>query len=205
MSEARGLARRLAAGPTLSYANSKRALNNSVMRIMDEQLDLEADIQGEMARQRRLHRGQSRPSSRSASPASRAPRSARPLPYMWPIARLMGPATRCATARRAVRLLVVLRALRPPCALAARGPLAGAALADAITPDAGPTKNAVDIDTLYKIVFYIGAGRDRAGLGRPLLLALPVPAPPRPETPADPRQRAARAGLDARRRPRSWW
>jgi 2-(1,2-epoxy-1,2-dihydrophenyl)acetyl-CoA isomerase len=48
MSETRDLARRLAAGPTLSYANSKRALNNSVMRIMDEQLELEADIQGQM-------------------------------------------------------------------------------------------------------------------------------------------------------------
>ena len=48
MDEARGLARRLAAGPTRSYANSKRALNNSVLRIMDEQLELEAEIQGEM-------------------------------------------------------------------------------------------------------------------------------------------------------------
>jgi 2-(1,2-epoxy-1,2-dihydrophenyl)acetyl-CoA isomerase len=49
MDEARGLARRVAAGPTRSYANSKRALNNSLMRIMDEQLDLEAEIQSEMA------------------------------------------------------------------------------------------------------------------------------------------------------------
>jgi 2-(1,2-epoxy-1,2-dihydrophenyl)acetyl-CoA isomerase len=47
--EARELARRLAAGPTLSYANSKRALNNSVLKIMGEQLELEADIQSEMA------------------------------------------------------------------------------------------------------------------------------------------------------------
>src|SRR5436190_248604 len=39
MDEARGLARRLAVGPTRSYANSKRALNNSVMGIMDEQLE----------------------------------------------------------------------------------------------------------------------------------------------------------------------
>jgi 2-(1,2-epoxy-1,2-dihydrophenyl)acetyl-CoA isomerase len=46
--EARGLAQRLAQGPTRSYANSKRALNNSLLKIMDEQLDLEADIQGEM-------------------------------------------------------------------------------------------------------------------------------------------------------------
>ena len=39
---------RLAQGPTRSYAQSKRALNNSLLKIMDEQLDLEADIQGEM-------------------------------------------------------------------------------------------------------------------------------------------------------------
>jgi len=49
MEEARSLAARLAAGPTLSYANSKRALNNSVLKIMNEQLELEADIQSEMA------------------------------------------------------------------------------------------------------------------------------------------------------------
>jgi 2-(1,2-epoxy-1,2-dihydrophenyl)acetyl-CoA isomerase len=49
MDEARSLARTLASGPTLSYANSKRALNNSVLKIMGEQLDLEADIQSEMS------------------------------------------------------------------------------------------------------------------------------------------------------------
>jgi 2-(1,2-epoxy-1,2-dihydrophenyl)acetyl-CoA isomerase len=48
MTEARDLAARLAKGPTRSYAQSKRALNNSLLKIMDEQLDLEADIQGEM-------------------------------------------------------------------------------------------------------------------------------------------------------------
>ena len=48
MGEARDLAGRLAQGPTRSYAQSKRALNNSLLKIMDEQLDLEADIQGEM-------------------------------------------------------------------------------------------------------------------------------------------------------------
>ncbi len=46
--DARELAQRLAKGPTRSYAQSKRALNNSMLKIMDEQLDLEADIQGEM-------------------------------------------------------------------------------------------------------------------------------------------------------------
>jgi 2-(1,2-epoxy-1,2-dihydrophenyl)acetyl-CoA isomerase len=48
MDDARALARRVAKGPTRSYAQSKRALNNSLMGIMDEQLDLEAQIQGEM-------------------------------------------------------------------------------------------------------------------------------------------------------------
>jgi 2-(1,2-epoxy-1,2-dihydrophenyl)acetyl-CoA isomerase len=50
MEEARSLAARLAKGPTASYANSKRALNNSLLKIMEEQLELEADIQAEMAR-----------------------------------------------------------------------------------------------------------------------------------------------------------
>jgi len=48
--EARDLARKLAQGPTRSYANSKRALNNSFLKIMDEQLDLEADMQGQMVK-----------------------------------------------------------------------------------------------------------------------------------------------------------
>jgi 2-(1,2-epoxy-1,2-dihydrophenyl)acetyl-CoA isomerase len=50
MEETEALARKLAAGPTLSYANSKRALNNSVLKIMGEQLELEADMQSEMAK-----------------------------------------------------------------------------------------------------------------------------------------------------------
>jgi 2-(1,2-epoxy-1,2-dihydrophenyl)acetyl-CoA isomerase len=47
--ETRSLAQRLAKGPTRSYANSKRALNNSILKIMEEQLDLEAEIQAEMS------------------------------------------------------------------------------------------------------------------------------------------------------------
>jgi 2-(1,2-epoxy-1,2-dihydrophenyl)acetyl-CoA isomerase len=49
MDEARDLTSRLANGPTRSYAQSKRALNNSVLKIMDEQLDLEAEIQAGLA------------------------------------------------------------------------------------------------------------------------------------------------------------
>ena len=50
LDEARGLASSLAKGPTRSYANSKRALNNSFLKNMDEQLDLAAYIQGEMVK-----------------------------------------------------------------------------------------------------------------------------------------------------------
>ena len=40
---------RLAAGPTRSYAGTKRQLNNWLYARMDEQLELEAEIQQEMA------------------------------------------------------------------------------------------------------------------------------------------------------------
>jgi cytochrome c oxidase subunit 2 len=56
--------------------------------------------------------------------------------------------------RRARRLALTL--LATALALALGAVLAAGAGADALTPDAGPTKNAVDIDTLYKIVFYSG-------------------------------------------------
>jgi 2-(1,2-epoxy-1,2-dihydrophenyl)acetyl-CoA isomerase len=49
LGEARELAGKLAAGPTLSYAGTKRQLNNWLYQRMDEQLDLEAQIQREMA------------------------------------------------------------------------------------------------------------------------------------------------------------
>jgi 2-(1,2-epoxy-1,2-dihydrophenyl)acetyl-CoA isomerase len=48
-SEAEQLVDRLAAGPTRSYAGTKRQLNNWLYTRMDEQLELEADIQQEMA------------------------------------------------------------------------------------------------------------------------------------------------------------
>jgi cytochrome c oxidase subunit 2 len=56
--------------------------------------------------------------------------------------------------RRARRLALTLLATALAFALGAV--LAAGAGADALTPDAGPSKNAVDIDTLYKIVFYTG-------------------------------------------------
>ena len=54
-----------------------------------------------------------------------------------------------------MRQLVVLL-LATAAALALGALLAGSAFGDAISPEAGPTQNAVDTDTLYKIVFYIG-------------------------------------------------
>ena len=50
MDEANALADKMAAGPTLSYASSKRALNNMLYPRMQEQLDLEAELQHELAR-----------------------------------------------------------------------------------------------------------------------------------------------------------
>jgi 2-(1,2-epoxy-1,2-dihydrophenyl)acetyl-CoA isomerase len=47
--EAGALAARLAAGPTRSYAGTKRQLNNWLYARMEEQLELEAQIQREMA------------------------------------------------------------------------------------------------------------------------------------------------------------
>jgi 2-(1,2-epoxy-1,2-dihydrophenyl)acetyl-CoA isomerase len=47
--EVAGLAARLAGGPTRSYAANKRQLNNWLYSRMDEQLELEARIQQEMA------------------------------------------------------------------------------------------------------------------------------------------------------------
>jgi 2-(1,2-epoxy-1,2-dihydrophenyl)acetyl-CoA isomerase len=47
--ETAALAARLAAGPTRSYAGTKRQLNNWLYSRMDEQLELEARIQQEMA------------------------------------------------------------------------------------------------------------------------------------------------------------
>lgn len=48
--EADALIERLAAGPTLSYAASKRALNASIYGHLESQFDLEADLQHALAR-----------------------------------------------------------------------------------------------------------------------------------------------------------
>jgi cytochrome c oxidase subunit 2 len=62
----------------------------------------------------------------------------------------MGPILRGHTRRLALTLVVAALAL------AAGAVLAATAGADAFSPEAGPTKNAVDIDTLYKIAFFMG-------------------------------------------------
>ena len=50
LEEAGTLAERLAAGPTRSYACSKRALNNFIYPNLDAQLDLEAELQHDLGR-----------------------------------------------------------------------------------------------------------------------------------------------------------
>jgi 2-(1,2-epoxy-1,2-dihydrophenyl)acetyl-CoA isomerase len=48
--EAGTLARRLAAGPTRSYASSKRALNSTLYPGLEAQLQLEAELQHALGR-----------------------------------------------------------------------------------------------------------------------------------------------------------
>jgi len=50
LDEADALVRRLAAGPTRSYASSKRALNRFIYRDLDAQLELEAELQHALGR-----------------------------------------------------------------------------------------------------------------------------------------------------------
>ena len=50
MDEATGLARKLATGPTLSYAAIKKAMNAAGTNSLDQQLDLERDCQRELGR-----------------------------------------------------------------------------------------------------------------------------------------------------------
>jgi 2-(1,2-epoxy-1,2-dihydrophenyl)acetyl-CoA isomerase len=57
LDEATALVERLAAGPTQSYASSKRALNRMLYPDLDGQLSLEADLQHALARTRDFQEG----------------------------------------------------------------------------------------------------------------------------------------------------
>jgi 2-(1,2-epoxy-1,2-dihydrophenyl)acetyl-CoA isomerase len=57
MDEAERLVKRLAGGPTRSYASSKRALNRMLYPDLDGQLNLEAELQHELARTRDFQEG----------------------------------------------------------------------------------------------------------------------------------------------------
>jgi 2-(1,2-epoxy-1,2-dihydrophenyl)acetyl-CoA isomerase len=57
MDEANALVEKLAAGPTRSYAGTKRALNQIPFPRLDEQLDLEAEIQHDLARSKDFMEG----------------------------------------------------------------------------------------------------------------------------------------------------
>jgi 2-(1,2-epoxy-1,2-dihydrophenyl)acetyl-CoA isomerase len=57
MDEANRLVKRLAAGPTRSYAGSKQALNKMLYPDLDGQLDLEAELQHALARTQDFQEG----------------------------------------------------------------------------------------------------------------------------------------------------
>ncbi len=93
------------------------------------------------------------------------------------------------------RLTLVLLA-----ALAAALLLAPEASADLLTPESGPSENANDIDTLYKITLYMGLVIFLLVESRPHLLADQVPrAQGRARARSDSRQHAARDLVDDRR------
>ena len=57
MDEAEALVQKLAAGPTRSYAASKRALNQFIYGDLDAQLDLEAELQHALGRTKDFFEG----------------------------------------------------------------------------------------------------------------------------------------------------
>jgi 2-(1,2-epoxy-1,2-dihydrophenyl)acetyl-CoA isomerase len=57
MDEAKKLAHRLAAGPTLSYAAIKKAMNAAATNTLDHQLDLERDSQRMLGRSEDFREG----------------------------------------------------------------------------------------------------------------------------------------------------
>jgi len=57
MAQATKLARRLATGPTLSYAAIKNAINSAATNTLDQQLDLERDSQRELGRSEDFREG----------------------------------------------------------------------------------------------------------------------------------------------------
>jgi 2-(1,2-epoxy-1,2-dihydrophenyl)acetyl-CoA isomerase len=57
MDEANALVEQLAAGPTRSYAGTKKALNKMLYPDMPGQLDLEADLQHALARSKDFAEG----------------------------------------------------------------------------------------------------------------------------------------------------
>ncbi len=193
MAEADALVDQLAAGPTRSYAASKRALNRMLYPDLDGQLDLEAELQHELARTKDFQEGVARLRREARARLHRAPRRARVTDgTKW--------------SRRAGRgydpARLAQAAVTSPCWQRSRrrcspARLAPGALADAFTPESGGSPNAEDIDTLYKITLYIGIVIFLGGRGHADLLAGQVPRPPRrTEAAADPRQHAARDRLD---------
>ena len=95
--EAAALAARLAAGPTRSYAGTKRQLNNWLYARMAEQLELEAQIQREMAGSDDFLEGamafvEKRPARFSGARATRGKRhQARPVRALNRIPARLGP------------------------------------------------------------------------------------------------------------------
>ena len=184
---------RLAAGPTRSYAGTKRQLNHWLYARMEEQLELEADIQQEMAGSHDFAEGVAAfvaeaPGRRSEGGESRhlravVRRAVNRIRAPWP----GPPATSRSPSPRLRRCLV---AARWRC-----WPSPAPPSPTALTPESGGSPNADEIDSLYKIVFAVAHRRLRRRRGRAALLAVQVPRAQGRASP--PRSAATRAWRSA--------
>ena len=183
-------------GPTRSYAGTKRQLNHWLYARMEEQLELEADIQQEMAGSRRLRRGRHGLRRRSARRRSKGAESRHLRAVVRrAVNRILAPWPGRPATRRSRRLAFALLV-----ALAALLAFAGAAFADAAharerrLAQRRRHRHALQARPRHR------ARRLRRRRGRAVLLAVQVPRAQGRRRRADPRQHAAGDRLDGRRR-----
>ena len=156
---AEALVAKFAAGPTRSYAGSKRALNQMLYPHLDEQLALEADLQHELARTEDFMEGvgafveRREPAFKGIIGAlaplwARSPRSRfmRRVPGYDPAALQDRPKA----SRRRLIALALAAAGRRAAGARPRAPRRGSS-----RPSRGGSPNADEIDRLYRIVLYV--------------------------------------------------
>ena len=169
------LLRRLAEGPTASYAGTKRQLNAWLFAGMERQLELEADDPAGDGRVRRLRRGRRRVRVQAPSPVRRELARCHVAASRRPSALLFH--APCSPRRSSSAVAPASSRWRSCWPSPLFGALTGTAFANAITPESGGSPNADDINQLYKIVLAIAHRDLRRRRGRADLLDGEVQGP----------------------------